>query len=228
VQIGIFHIEKAAEAAKAHGSYSLLHLPPQLLLSHGTIGIIGSRGPHVMSGYWNRSIIDGSDDNNIAVDDDHDGWVLTNDLGCIDPVSKKLYFCGRVDDVIRTGGESVLALDVERVIIDFKEDDYIIVECSVFPLPDERFGEAVCAAVVLSASAEVRASIDVTPSVEEDKHLTKRIRQYCTTRQLASFKQPRRVFRMLQGVLPRNSSGKVLKHAIIMLCTSNSKEISRL
>ena len=128
VQIGIFHIEKAAEAAKAHGSYSLLHLPPQLLLSHGTIGIIGSRGPHVMSGYWNRSIIDGSDDNNIAVDDDHDGWVLTNDLGCIDPVSKKLYFCGRVDDVIRTGGESVLALDVERVIIDFKEDDYIIVE----------------------------------------------------------------------------------------------------
>lgn len=228
VQIGIFHIEKAAEAAKAHGSYSLLHLPPQLLLSHGTIGIIGSRGPHVMSGYWNRSIIDGSDDNNIAVDDDHDGWVLTNDLGCIDPVSKKLYFCGRVDDVIRTGGESVLALDVERVIIDFKEDDYIIVECSVFPLPDDRFGETVCAALVLSTSAEVGVNNDVTPSVEEDIHLTKRIRQYCTTRHLASFKQPRRVFRVLKGVLPRNSSGKVLKHAVIKMCASNSKEISRL
>ena len=228
VQIGIFHIEKAAEAAKAHGSYSLLHLPPQLLLSHGTIGIIGSRGPHVMSGYWNRGIIDGSDDNNIAVDDNHDGWVLTNDLGCIDPVSKKLYFCGRADDVIRTGGESVLALDVERVIIGFKEDDYIIVECSVFPLPDERFGETVCAALVLSTSAEVGVNNDVTPSVEEDIHLTKRIRQYCTTRHLASFKQPRRVFRVLKGVLPRNSSGKVLKHAVIKMCASNSKEISRL
>jgi len=228
VQIGIFHIEKAAEAAKAHGSYSLLHLPPQLLLSHGTTGIIGSRGPHVMSGYWNRSIIDGSDDNNIAVDDDHDGWVLTNDLGCIDPVSKKLYFCGRADDVIRTGGESVLALDVERVIIGFKEDDYIIVECSVFPLPDERFGETVCAALVLSTSAEVGVNNDVTPSVEEDIHLTKRIRQYCTKRHLASFKQPRRVFRVLQGVLPRNSSGKVLKHAVIKLCASNLLETSRL
>jgi acyl-CoA synthetase (AMP-forming)/AMP-acid ligase II len=228
VQIGIFHIDKAAEAAKAHGLYSLLHLPPQLLVSHGIIGIIGTRGPHVMSRYWNRSIIDGSDDDTIAVDDDHDGWVLTNDLGYIDPVNRKLFFCGRADDIIRTGGESVLAMDVERVIVDFKEDDYIIVECSVFPLPDERFGETVCAALVLSTSAEVGVKNDVTPSVEEDKHLTKRIRQYCTTRQLASFKQPRRVFRVLQGVLPRNSSGKVLKHAVIKMCASNSKEISRL
>lgn len=228
VQIGIFHIEKVAGAVKAHGSYSLLHLPPQLLLSHGTIGIIGTRGPHVMSGYWNRSIINQSGDKNITVDDDHDGWVLTNDLGCIDPVSRKLHFCGRADDVIRTGGESVLAMDVERVIVDFKEDGYIIVECSVFPLPDERFGETVCAVLVLSTSAEVGVNNEETPSVEEDKHLTKRIRQYCTTRQLASFKQPRRVFRVLQGALPRNSSGKVLKHAVIKMCASNSREISRL
>lgn len=228
VQIGIFHIEKVAEAAKAHGPYSLMHLPPQLLLLHGIIGVIGTRGPHVMSGYWNRSIINESGDNNITVDDDHDGWVLTNDLGRIDPVSKKLYFCGRADDVIRTGGESVLAIDVERVIVDFKEDDYIIVECSVFPLPDERFGETVCAALVLSTSAEVGVNNEATPTVEEDKLLTKRIRQYCTTRQLASFKQPRRVFSVLKGVLPRNSSGKVLKHAVIKMCASNSKEISRL
>jgi acyl-coenzyme A synthetase/AMP-(fatty) acid ligase len=67
---------------------------------------------------------------------------------------------------------------------------------------------------------------DVTSSVEEDEQLMERIRRHCSERQLSSFKQPRRVFRM--QALPRNSSGKVLKHAIIKLCASMAKKMSRL
>jgi len=63
--------------------------------------------------------------------------------------------------------------------------------------------------------------------ITEDAQWTKRIRRYCAERQLAGFKQPRRVFRM-HGALPRNSSGKVLKHEIIRLCASLSKEANRL
>ena len=116
-----------------------------------------------MSGYWNRSSSHESflrpscktNDGNSSDDDGGGGgWMLTNDLGYIHPRNGKLYFRGRADDVIRTGGESVLASDVERVILDFfasttTTTTATIVECAVFPLPDEKFGEAVCAAVVV-------------------------------------------------------------------------------
>jgi acyl-CoA synthetase (AMP-forming)/AMP-acid ligase II len=260
IEVGIFHPEEAAEAAKAQASSSVLRLPPRLLLPRGRTGIIGTRGQHVMSGYWDRG--GGGDDDVVpdAGDDRFGGWVLTNDLGYIHPLSGKLYFRGRADDVIRTGGESVLAADVESVILDFavaadddddddNDDDEgpTIVECVVFPLPDEKFGEAVCAAVVLSSKAEAARAAsagvgggttaatntphddgdnDVNLTVEEDEQLMERFRRYCSNRQLASFKQPRRVFRM--QALPRNSSGKVLKHAVIKLCASKAKNMSRL
>ncbi len=86
--------------------------------------------------------------------------MLTNDLGYIHPQNGKLYFCGRADDVIRTGGELVLASDVECVILDYfaaaaaaagDNHDHAIVECAMFPLPDEKVGDAVCAAIAVAA-----------------------------------------------------------------------------
>jgi acyl-CoA synthetase (AMP-forming)/AMP-acid ligase II len=205
-----------------------------------------------MSGYWNRS---GYDTSNY----DDCGWMLTNDLGYIDPQNGKLYFRGRADDVIRTGGESVLASDVERVIVDYfaeNDEDHAFVECAVFPLPDEKFGEAVCAAVVLaplissavsmsSSSSEVSRRADVglaainsnTGScnecndmimVNENEEMMLKIRRYFAERQIAGYKRPRRVFRM-RHALPRNASGKVWKHAVIRLCAeAMAKETSRL
>jgi len=61
------------------------------------------------------------------------------------PERKDIFFCGRANDVIRTGGESVPATEVERVIKTHAD----VTECAVFALPDEKFGEAVCPAVVL-------------------------------------------------------------------------------
>lgn len=206
-----------------------------------------------MSGYWNRS---GYDTSNY----DDCGWMLTNDLGYIDPLNGKLYFRGRADDVIRTGGESVLASDVERVVVDYfaeNGEDRGFVECAVFPLPDEKFGETVCAAVVVapltssaasmsSSSSEVSRRVDdEAPAaidsntgssnecndmimVDENEEMKVKIRRYFAERQIAGYKRPRRVFRM-RHALPRNISGKVWKHAVIRLCAeAMAKETSRL
>ena len=146
--------------------------------------------------------------------------MFTNDLGYIHPHTDKLYFCGRANDVIRTGGESVLAMEVERILDTYEE----ISECAVFALPDDKFGEAVCAAIVLRRptpttninGSAASASVSHANAMEND-YWMKKIRQYCANCQLAGFKRPRRVFCL--DSLPRNSSGKVLKHELLKLCT---------
>jgi acyl-CoA synthetase (AMP-forming)/AMP-acid ligase II len=278
IQVEIFHPEVAAatvattDRSTSSSSSSSNASPPSLLLQplpHGETGIIGTRGPHVMSGYWNRSgydsISSNSCKNNNNNDDDDSiggGWMLTNDLGYIHPQNGKLYFRGRADDVIRTGGESVLASDVERVILDYfaaaaarDNDNHAMVECAVFPLPDEKFGEAVCAAIAVAAieasmpspastasvvgrgvGATAATSVKsnagsnknryndleaaVATVVEEDADLRDNIRRFFAKRQIAGYKRPRRVFRIRTASLPRNSSGKVWRHAIIRLCAA--------
>ena len=207
IEIGIFNAEQVAA-----GSNSFLKQLP-----NGQMGIIGTCGPHTMSGYWNRG-----DQSSTKSQQSENEWMLTNDLGYIHPITNKLYFCGRANDVIRTGGESVLATEVERVI--GKYDG--IEECSVFALPDVKFGEAVCVAVVLSRSSAASSTSGFGNVVVEDDQMKHKLRAYCSKQQLAGFKQPRRVFHM--KALPRNSSGKVLKHEIIRLCASISKDRSRL
>ena len=61
-----------------------------------------------MNGYWQRGI--SGQQSNLT------GWFLTNDLGFFDE-NGQFYFCGRVKDVIRSGGETVLAQEVERVLL---------------------------------------------------------------------------------------------------------------
>ena len=96
----------------------------------------------------------------------------------------------RVNDLIRTGGETVLATEVERVLVHHPE----VAECAVFSLDDEKFGEAVCCALV---SRRLEFSL-----VD--------IRSWCRECGLvAGYKQSRRVFHV--GELPKNSSGKILK-----------------
>jgi acyl-CoA synthetase (AMP-forming)/AMP-acid ligase II len=171
VQLGIFRTDE-------FGSRFIVHAPY-------IAGIIGTRGPHVMTGYWSRAKRNNSNNNAVLGIQD---WMFTNDLGYWDHQGR-LYFCGRVNDVIRTGGETVLALEVERVLVQHPD----VAECAVFSLSDEKFGEAVCCALV-SRGLEL-------PLVD--------IRSWCRECGLAGYKQPRRVFHV--GELPKNSSGKILK-----------------
>jgi acyl-CoA synthetase (AMP-forming)/AMP-acid ligase II len=145
------------------------------------VGILATRGPHVMDGYWNRN----------GPPRSQPTWFVTNDLGFHDDQGL-FYFCGRSKDVIRTGGETVIALEVERVLLQHP----VVDECAVFGLKDDKFGETVCVAIVSNSSGSV--------SLDE-------IRQHCQS--LAGYKRPRRMFVLSE--LPRNSSGKVLKYQLV-------------
>lgn len=165
-----------------------------------SVGVMATRGPHVLTGYWQRGAIGEHSDNpsiyackSPLTDDD---WFVTNDLGYQDSKGR-FYFSGRVADVIRTGGETVLATEVERVLLMHKQ----VAECAVFALRDEKFGEAVCAAVVFqeSLASETLSLAD--------------LRQWCAQNDLAGYKRPRRLFPV--KALPRNSSGKLLKRLVV-------------
>jgi acyl-CoA synthetase (AMP-forming)/AMP-acid ligase II len=151
------------------------------------VGVIATRGSHVMNGYWNRG------GKNININ----GWLITSDLGYWLPTGE-LCFSGRLKDVIRSGGETVLANEVERVIL--KHPD--VSECAVFPLKDERFGETVACAIIVERPLQLVA-----------------IRAWCGDQGLASYKRPRYLF--LVDKLPRNSSGKVLKHKLVAIYGRN-------
>jgi acyl-CoA synthetase (AMP-forming)/AMP-acid ligase II len=150
-----------------------------------TIGIIATRGPHVMSGYWVR----GGDHPKLR--QSTTCWMRTSDLGCWD-TNGRLYFCGRATDSIRTGGETVMAAAVERVL----QQHPNVHECAVFSLSDTQFGEVVCCALVAQ------------PQLDVDN-----VRLWCEQQGLAGYKRPRRVFSVKE--LPRNSSGKILKFRLV-------------
>lgn len=73
------------------------------------------------------------------------GWFRTDDLGTVDD-SGVLRVLGRVDDAVSTGGLTVLPQLVESALAGHPA----IAECAVFGVPDERLGQRVAAALVLT------------------------------------------------------------------------------
>ncbi|MFD5826234.1 class I adenylate-forming enzyme family protein [Lentzea sp. NPDC060358] len=120
-----------------------------------------------------------------------DGAYHTGDLGYRDKAGY-FYLTGRAQELIVTGGANVYPAEVERVLL--LMDD--VVEAAVFGLPDERWGEAVSAAVVLRPGA--------TTTADE-------VREFARS-QLAGFKKPVHLFFL--GALPRNAAMKVMKHVL--------------
>lgn len=168
-----------------------------------TVGAIGTKGPHVMNGYWRRGL---ENINQLS----HD-WLKMNDLGYLNN-NGQLFFSGRSNDVIRTGGETVFAPEVERILIQHPEID----QCAVFALPDERFGECVCAAIVYR-----KPFLDDIIAAEDS--VVSGIRSFCAKQNLSGYKRPKVIFQCRE--LPRNSSGKVLKHQLATKCEMLTKSI---
>jgi len=164
--------------------------------------VIATRGPHLLTGYWRRGGGgEGAASSIYAFDRPltPTGWFVTNDLGYQD-ARGNYYFCGRLADVIRTGGETVLAPEVEKALLAHPQ----IQECAVFSLPDSKFGEAVCTAIIVGHSSS-NSEIQIAPSLKD-------VRNWCAEKGLAGYKRPRRLFVLAE--LPRNSSGKLLKRLL--------------
>jgi acyl-CoA synthetase (AMP-forming)/AMP-acid ligase II len=149
----------------------------------GTIGEIIARGPQLMRGYWNQP--------EATIDALRGGWMHTGDAGIMDDEGF-LYIQDRVKDMIVSGGENVYPREVEEVLFQHPA----IADAAVIGVPDERFGEAIKAVVVLREGASAS---------EED------IIAFCRGK-LGGYKRPRSAD-FVAG-LPRNPSGKVLKREL--------------
>jgi long-chain acyl-CoA synthetase len=107
----------------------------------GGVGELWLTGPGVLTGYHGSSEATAG-----ALTDD--GWLRTGDLVRRGPL-RMVNFEGRKKDVIKRGGYSVYAVEVEQDL----EEHPMVVEAAVVPCPDARDGEVPVAAVRLVAGA---------------------------------------------------------------------------
>ena len=146
----------------------------------GEAGEIVVGGPSVTPGYLNRP-----DETAAAI---HDGWLHTGDLGYVDDEGY-LYVLDRRDDLIVSGGENVYPAEIEAALQSHPD----VLEAGVYGVPDERWGRAPVAVVVLRDGA--------SPDAES-------LLAHCRKR-LAAYKTPQRI--EFTDALPRNAAGKLLR-----------------
>lgn len=120
-----------------------------------------------------------------------DGWLYSGDLGKFDK-DGLLYIVDRRKDMIIRGGENVYPVEVEEVLYQIPQ----VLEAAVVGVPHEIYGEVPKAFVVAKEGETITAD---------------QVTDYCNT-SLAKYKVPMEVEMMAQ--LPRNASGKVLKHVL--------------
>jgi long-chain acyl-CoA synthetase len=150
----------------------------------GEVGELWTRSAQNMAGYWNNP------DATKAVLD-ADGWFHTGDAGYLDE-DGYVYLHDRVKDMIVTGGENVYPAEVENALMRHSK----VADVAVFGVPDERWGEAVKAAVVPAAGDP--------PGADE-------LIAFCHEK-LAGYKCPKSID--FTTALPRNPSGKLLKREL--------------
>ncbi|MCC6407185.1 MAG: long-chain-fatty-acid--CoA ligase [Planctomycetes bacterium] len=147
------------------------------------VGEIRVRGATVTPGYWNRP-----EETRAAF---KDGWLCTGDLATID-AEGYVQIVDRKKDMINSGGEKVYSTEVEHALYAHPA----VLEAAVFGVPDEEWGEAVRAAVVLRPGARADAA---------------ELQAHCRER-LAGFKVPRAIEFLAE--LPKTGTGKITKLAL--------------
>jgi len=147
------------------------------------VGEIAVKGNNVMKGYWNKPALTGE----VL----KDGWYFTGDMGRMDELGY-LFVVDRKKDMIISGGENIYPTEIENIL--FRHP--AVADAAVIGVPDENWGEAVKALVVLKQG--------VTASEPE-------LIEFCKSR-LASFKKPRSV--SFVSELPRSGAGKLLKREL--------------
>ncbi len=113
-------------------------------LDRGGGGEICVRGGNLMQGYWNRP-----EETAAAL---RGGWYHTGDVGFVDE-GGHLFLTDRANDMIVTGGENVYSTEVESVLAAHPA----VGQVAVIGIPDDQWGEAVHAVVVLKPGATASA-----------------------------------------------------------------------
>lgn len=149
-------------------------------LPDGEVGEFIAKGPNIMKGYWNLP-----EETEKAL---LNGWYYTGDMGYKDS-HHYFYVVDRAKDMIITGGENVYSVEVEQVIYQLPE----VLECAVVGVPDEKWGEAIKAVVVLKNNH----------SISEDEIIA------FVHQKLANYKVPKSIDFVAE--LPKSGAGKILK-----------------
>ena len=150
----------------------------------GTPGELCTRGYSVMIGYWD-------DEEKTAEAIDGEGWMHTGDLATIDEEGYG-NIVGRLKDMVIRGGENVYPREIEEYLYRHPK----VEDVAVVGVPDEKFGEEICAWVKLKPGE----------SASEDE-----IKAFCKG-QIAHYKVPRYV--RFVGEFPMTVTGKVQKFQI--------------
>jgi acyl-CoA synthetase (AMP-forming)/AMP-acid ligase II len=157
----------------AHGR----ELPP------GEVGEIVVRCDWIMRGYWGNEAATAATVRN--------GWLHTGDAGYVD-TDGYLYIHDRVKDMIVTGGENVYPAEVENALFGHPA----IADVAVVGVPDDKWGEAVKAIVVLRPGSSLNQA-DILDFARQ---------------RIAGYKLPKSID--VVDALPRNASGKVLRREL--------------
>ena len=156
-----------------------IRAPDGAVLRAGETGEIYVRGEQIAGEYHGHSALT------------EEGWFPTHDGGHLDD-GGFLFVDGRLDDVIVRGGENMSPGEIEDVLLSHPR----VVEAAVTGIPDDEWGEAVAAAVVLDEEASVD-EVDLQNWVRE---------------RLRSSRVP--TFIDIRASLPYNETGKLLRRVL--------------
>lgn len=148
----------------------------------GTVGELICRGPFMMEGYFEDP------EETAHYFRSGDGWGWTGDLAVMD-ADGFVTLVGRSKEMIVSGGINIYPREVEIAL----EAHPGVEECTVFGVPDDRWGEALIAYVVRRAGRAASAGD---------------LLAHCTER-LARYKRPREI--VFVDSIPKTPSGKVQK-----------------
>lgn len=153
------------------------------LLPPHELGEVVWRSPQVMLGYYRNE--------EATAEAQAHGWHHSGDIGYLDD-DNQFCFIDRKKDIVKSGGENVSSVKVERCILACEG----VANVGVIGLPHEYWGEAVTAVVAVKAGAALQEAAIIA---------------HCKT-ELGGFEVPKRV--VLKDHLPMTATGKVKKHLL--------------
>ncbi|PAV88172.1 hypothetical protein WR25_19746 [Diploscapter pachys] len=154
------------------------------VVPRGEKGEVVVRGYSVMRCYWN-----GEEQTKKEITEDR--WYHTGDIAVMHE-NGTISIVGRSKDMIVRGGENIYPTEVEHFLLKHHK----LADVHIVGVPDERFGEAVCAWVRLKPQAE--------QTTEEE------IKEWCKGK-IAHFKIPRYILFKKEHQFPMTVTGKVKK-----------------
>jgi fatty-acyl-CoA synthase len=154
------------------------------ILPRGERGEFRTRGYSVMRGYWNEP-------EKTAEAIDEAGWMRTGDLAEMD-AEGYVRIVGRIKDTVIRGGENVAPREVEEFLYNHPD----ILDVQVVGVPDETFGEELCACVRVADGTTIDAAA---------------VRDFCRG-EISSHKIPRYV--VVVDEYPMTVTGKVQKNIL--------------